>query len=86
MIGGLMTQEEALAWVAGIFEEPVENIKPETSAENVAAWDSLGVLNLMAAFDEKFGIQLRDDEIRQMRGVKDILDVLTRHGILQSVV
>jgi acyl carrier protein len=78
-----MTRDEALTWVAGIFEEPLENVKPETPRENIAAWDSIGVLNLIAAFDEEFGIQLSDDEVGQMKAVDDILNVLGQRGILK---
>jgi acyl carrier protein len=76
-----MTQQEALAWVAEIFQEPVGNIKPETSREDIAAWDSLGVLNLMSAFDTNFNIQVPD--VSQLKTVKDILDLLGQHGLLQ---
>jgi acyl carrier protein len=78
-----MTQQEALAWVAEIFEEPVEKITPETLKEEIAAWDSLGVLNLMSAFDSNFNIQLPDGGIGKLMTVKDVLDVLGQHGILK---
>lgn len=77
-----MTQNEALAWLSGIFEEAPESIRPETSRDEIAAWDSLGVLTLMAELDEKFNIQLEADDMQDMKKVQDLLDLLVRHGAL----
>jgi acyl carrier protein len=79
-----MTQEETFAWIANIFEAPVESINLETTSEDIEAWDSLGVLNLMAALDEEFGIQLEDAEIENLKTVKDVLTVLKRYGRLET--
>ena len=78
-----MTQNEALAWLAGIFEESPDSISPETSRDEIAAWDSLGVLTLMAELDEKFDIQLDADEMDGMKKVQDVLALLERRGALQ---
>ena len=77
-----MTLEEALAWIANIFEEAVDNIKPETARDDIKYWDSLGVLSLMAGLDEEFDIQLSEDELQEMRTIEDILKVLRKHGQL----
>ncbi|PYM13307.1 MAG: hypothetical protein DME18_09350 [Verrucomicrobia bacterium] len=75
-----MTQEEALHWIAELFEEPRENITPETDRKAIPAWDSLGVLTLMAALDEKFNIILSDKDVRGMEKVADLLQILRRNG------
>ena len=77
-----MTQNEALAWLAGIFEESPDALRPDTPRDEIAAWDSLGVLTLMAELDEKFNIQLEADEMENMKKVQDLLAVLERHGAL----
>jgi len=77
-----MNQNEALAWLAGIFEESPESLRPETPRDEIAAWDSLGVLTLMAELDEKFNIQLEADDMENMKKVQDLLAVLERHGAL----
>jgi acyl carrier protein len=73
---------EALAWIAGLFEEPVENMKPGTARDAIPAWDSLGVLTLMVGLDERFDITVTGDEVASMKSVDDILAVLRRHGKL----
>ena len=77
-----MTLEEALAWIANIFEEAVDNIKPETARDDIKYWDSLGGLSLMAGLDEEFDMQLSEDELQEMRTIEDILKVLRKHGQL----
>ena len=82
----MMTQEEALKWVAAMFEQPVDELTPETPRDDIPMWDSLGVLMLMADYDEKFGIVLTGDDMRGMRKVDDILEVLRKAGKLQKAV
>jgi acyl carrier protein len=78
----IMTLEESLQWVADLFEEPVENIKPETARDEIEAWDSLGILTLLAGLNEHFDIVLSTDEIVGLRNVNDILDIFRRNGKL----
>ena len=75
-----MNINEAIAWIADLFEEPVENIQPETLKEDIPAWDSLGVLALMASLDEEFGILLTDEEMQELEKVDDIFDLIRRNG------
>lgn len=77
-----MTQTEAVAWIAQVFEMPPGQLTPDTHRDNVPAWDSLGVLTLMASLDSDFGIILTDEDIQAVKTVGDILDVIRRHGKL----
>lgn len=75
-----MNTSETLNWLAGLFEMPAGSISADTLREEIAAWDSLGVLTLIAGLDEEFNIQLTESEIQQMRSVKDILNLLQSKG------
>jgi acyl carrier protein len=77
-----MTQTEALAWIAQVFEMAPDQLTPDTHRDNVPAWDSLGVLTLMASLDSDFGIVLTDEDIQAVKTVADILHVMRRHGTL----
>jgi acyl carrier protein len=81
-LGRVLTEEEALNWVAQTFEEPPGRLTPGTARQDISTWDSMGVLVLMAEMDEKFGILLTDADIQSMNEVEDILAVLRRHGKL----
>ena len=75
-----MTQHEAVEWIAQVFEARPEQLSPDTRRDDVAAWDSLGVLTLMASLDSDHGIVLTDDEVQQIKKIGDILDVMRRNG------
>jgi acyl carrier protein len=77
-----MTQQEAITWIARVFETSAEQLTPDTPREAVAAWDSLGVLTLMASLDGEFGIVLTDDDVQEIKTVGDVLHVMQRNGKL----
>jgi acyl carrier protein len=74
-----MTEQEAMAWIAEIFEEPVENITPKAARETIPAWDSLGSLTLLAGLDEEFDLLLPEDEIAGLNSIGDILEILRKY-------
>ncbi|MGA1238780.1 MAG: acyl carrier protein [Limisphaerales bacterium] len=77
-----MNQEEALRWIAELFEEAPENIRPDTPRSDIATWDSLGVLTLMADLNERFDIIMTAEQIGGMASVADLLEVLRANGKL----
>lgn len=77
-----LTEESALAWIAALFHEAPERLKPETIREDIEEWDSLGVLTLLASLDSDHNIILNDEEVQGIRCVGDVLDILRRHGKL----
>lgn len=78
----MISEREALTWIAELFEEKPERLSPGSLRKDIATWDSLGVLTLMAGLDSGFGIVLTDDEVVKMKSVGDILDVMRRNGAL----
>jgi acyl carrier protein len=75
-----MTQDDALHWIAELFEEPRSNIRSDTPRDAIPTWDSLGVLTLMAGLSERFDITVDTTELDGMKTVDDILAVLRRAG------
>ncbi len=80
---GFMTTSEAIEWIADLFEETPDNISIETKRDEMPAWDSLGILTLMARLDEDFEILLAEDEIQELRSVSDIIAVMQKNGKIQ---
>jgi len=74
---------EALDWIAGVFEEPVDRITVETLRQDILGWDSLGTLTLIAALDERFDVHLTEKDIDAMKRVGDVLEILRRNGKLE---
>ena len=77
-----MTAADALQWIERLFELQESTINAETTREEIDAWDSLGVLTLMAGLNEDFGIEMTDSELQSLKSVKDILILLENRGLL----
>lgn len=56
--------------VADIFEIPLENVQPNSSADNVATWDSIRHLNMVLALEEELGVQFEPEEIEELLSVE----------------
>jgi acyl carrier protein len=60
-----------------LFEIPAENITPEAQIFTDIGLDSLDIVDLAAAIQKKFGVQVRDDErIRAIRTMQDLYNYL----------
>ena len=57
------------------------DINLATSRRDVPKWDSLQHVALVAALEQQFGISLSMDEMVEIRSVKDICNILDRHGV-----
>jgi len=77
-----MQTDEALNWIAEVFEEKPGRITAQTLRNDIPGWDSLGTLSLIAALDERFDMHLSEETIEGMQTVADLLDVLRRHGAM----
>jgi acyl carrier protein len=79
-----MQTEEALNWIAEVFEERPGRITAQTQRKDIPGWDSLGTLSLIAALDERFDIHLSEERIEGMQSVADLLAVLREHGAMPA--
>jgi acyl carrier protein len=51
------------------------------STETVETWDSLHHMNLVAALEDEFSIELEPDEVMDMTSYKAVLETLKKHGV-----
>ena len=68
----------------GIFEDVFQHtgsITPETKADDIEKWDSLQNIALVAALEDTFKISLSMDEMMEIHSVRDIQNILERHGV-----
>jgi acyl carrier protein len=77
----LMTDSELIEAVNSVFMEsfeiPAEKIKPEAQIFVDLGLDSLDVVDLVAAIQKKFSVQVRDDErVRSIRTLGDLYNYL----------
>lgn len=43
--------------------------------------DSLDLVELIMEMEEKFGVEIADEELEKIRTIKDVIDFLTKKGI-----
>jgi NAD(P)-dependent dehydrogenase (short-subunit alcohol dehydrogenase family)/acyl carrier protein len=76
--------DATLARVAKVFHETfaiaAEEVMPSTSPEDVARWDSLGNLRLIAALEKEFQCSLDVNEIMDMVDVASIVKAMKNKG------
>ncbi|MBN2438929.1 MAG: acyl carrier protein [Deltaproteobacteria bacterium] len=77
-----MTLEEK---VIGIIMEQLdvtrEECVPEASFLDDLGADSLDLVELIMEMEETFAIQIADNELQQIRSIKDVLDYLRSKGV-----
>lgn len=77
-----ISTSEAISWFAEIFETAESEISLETQQQDIEGWDSMGVLTLMAELDDRFSINLSQDELGSINSINDLLDVLRNNNVL----
>lgn len=87
-----MTQTTPDEMLAAIRVE-LEKIAPEVSADSLSletdiatlGIESVTMLELIAALEERFDIELPDDELTTLDTLNDVIELLARHVAARSV-
>ena len=61
-----------------------EDFTEELSYNSIPEWDSQAHILLVIAIEEKFGIDIEQDEVVRMTSVRKILDLLKSKGVLDN--
>lgn len=73
--------QRVLATVAATLKLPLSRVALDTRNEDLAAWDSLGQVNLMMALEQTFDIYIEVEDFDGLQSVAAILEYLTRKGV-----
>ncbi len=71
-------EAELLQLIAATFSIPVESLSLESNSENTEKWDSLAHMNLIFAVEDKFGVEISDDELPESMSVAKLLEIIQR--------
>jgi acyl carrier protein len=75
---------DVLAEVKKIIKEQLDveeaDIKPESAFIDDLGADSLGLVELVLAFEEAFEIDIPDEETEKIRTVADAVDYIQKHS------
>jgi acyl carrier protein len=61
-----------------VFEDKSLEIKPETSAKDVANWDSMNHILLITEIESQFDVSFEMDDLIEMKSVGDIVAAILR--------
>ena len=77
-----MEMQEIFNTVQDIFRDNFDDdelvITRETSSDDIEDWDSLEQINLLTAIEKKFGIKFKLADVRGLKDVGDLLDLVSR--------
>ncbi len=75
-----MTETEILAALTDVLREAFGDdtltVTPETTAKDVPGWDSIRMVSILIAVEDRFGIKTRSREIDRLRSVGDFVALI----------
>ncbi len=75
-----MTETEILAALTEVlrdaFGDDTLTVTPETTAKDVPGWDSIRMVSILIAVEDRFGIKTRSREIDRLRSVGDFVALI----------
>jgi len=77
-----MTEQEILAGLGEIIDEvagvPAEAVTPEKTFVDDLDIDSLSMVEIAVAAQDKFGVEIPDDQLKDLKTVQDVIDYVRR--------
>ena len=75
-----MTDAEIYAGLTELFHEVFSDdtlvLTPQTSADQVAAWDSVKMVTIILGVEQRFDVRLRSREVDKLKNVGDLADLV----------
>ncbi len=69
--------DEVRQTIAEVFFIDASEVTAESTPETIAAWDSMGHLNLILALEQKFGHTFDPEQIPQLTSVAAIAEAVS---------
>jgi acyl carrier protein len=80
-----MTEQDILAGLGEIIDEiagvPADQVTPDKSFVDDLDIDSLSMVEIAVAAQDKFGVEIPDDELKNLKTVQDVVDFVQRSGV-----
>lgn len=77
-----MMLEKIKLILEGYTEADPNNIIEETNLQADLDLNSLDVMNIVVEFEDTFGIEIPDEDVRKLVTVRDIMDYLRTHDVV----
>jgi acyl carrier protein len=80
-----MTEQEILTGLGEIIEEiagvQADDVTPDKTFVDDLDIDSLSMVEIAVAAQDKFGVEIPDDELKNLKTVKHVIDYVQAQGI-----
>ncbi len=80
-----MTDTEILAGLAEIIDEiagvPADQVTPEKTFVDDLDIDSLSMVEIAVAAQDKFGVEIPDERLKDLKTVQDVIDFVKRSSV-----
>lgn len=80
-----MSEQEILTGIAEIVNEvagiPTEEVQPDKSFVDDLDVDSLSMVEIAVAAQDKFGVEIPDDDMKDLRTVRDVITYVRGTGV-----
>jgi acyl carrier protein len=77
-----MNSSQILEQLTEIFRQIFDNdsivLTPETTAQDIAEWDSFNHINIIVAVEERFGIKFQTAETEELKNVGHLVELIGR--------
>ena len=77
-----MTKNDFFEIVASILNVPTDSLKLDSTPGQIPSWDSLAHVSMCAAMEQSLNIQFSMAEMLSIKSLSDMVDMLTKHGII----
>ncbi|MGI9005705.1 MAG: acyl carrier protein [Streptosporangiaceae bacterium] len=80
-----MTQQEILAGLSEIIDEiagvPADEVTPDKTFVDDLDIDSLSMVEIAVAAQDKFGVEIPDDQLKDLKTVQDVISYVERASV-----
>jgi acyl carrier protein len=80
-----MTEEEILSGLGEIIDEvagvPADQVTPDKTFVDDLDIDSLSMVEIAVAAQDKFGVEIPDDQLKDLKTVQDVVDYVKRSAV-----
>ena len=80
-----LTEQEILIGLGEILDEvagvPADRVTPEKAFVNDLDIDSLSMVEIAVAAQDKFGVEIPDDQLKDLTTVRDVIDYVRRAAV-----
>ena len=78
-----MTKAQFIENCCIALEVDPSSLDEQSAPDDVATWDSMGWISLLAMIDEELGITLDAEELTNVRNLGELIEILEKQNLLE---